>query len=168
MSNHVANYVSGPGILDHREEAIRVLGDQKSCGRYMGYDFVFHEDIGELEFSSRNNSPVAVLAELSKQGPVELVRSSEADAYQVEKAFRFEDGHITGQRERFVIHEPPEQWPEWQPVDRETSDQMLAKARTYAAGVSTDKAAQADSLLKETMGPGAGLEKQDDNDFGDE
>lgn len=127
MSNHVSNFLSGLGIAEGKNAAIRLLGDQKLCGKYTGYDFMFHENSGTLEFSSRNSSPVPAVAELSKHGPVELVCSSEADAYQIEKALKFEDGAITGHRERFMVDNKPEPWGDWQPVSKADSDKAISQ-----------------------------------------
>lgn len=125
MANLVYNFVSGPGIEEDKDRAIRVLGSREACGKYAGYDFSFHAETGVLEFSTRGNSPVPALAELSKHGMVELVRCSEGSQFQQEKAMRLENGVVTGHRERFVA-DGIEPWGDWVSITRAESDEVLA------------------------------------------
>lgn len=118
MSNHVDNCIKGLGP-ETAKRAMTVLADFDTCGQHAGYDFSYDEENDRLHFSSRNRPPIQAVEGLSKGKTLEMVFSSESDAYQIDKGLLFEDGRLTGCRQRWNVDDKPDPWPEW---DRHVPD----------------------------------------------
>lgn len=113
FSPHLYCTLKGLDVEDDVAEAMRTLGDREACGDGTGYDFLFDDYQGKLEFTCRDSLPVKALEEFSKGRKLELTFVSSANEF-FEKGLLFEDGAVTGHRMRQLDGKgfrPP--WPEW-------------------------------------------------------